>query len=186
LINFLINKKNNTNKRKAKMSNFTKKSKDPYVGCKSNTIWPTGMKPPIAQYQRKITEIVYTCSITKRKFKPSQMPMEWFNQPQIQQFVKQGWEMTKEYVIQEPFKQPKYGENEELIEVFRLKRPYQKRGNLGAGFKSVGESIPTMPVQEFAPENAKPVTMEDYKNMEDMDDKLPREPGEEDDWDEQF
>jgi hypothetical protein len=94
--------------------------------------------------------------------------------------------MTKEYVIQEPFKQPKYGENEELIEVFRLKRPYQKRGNLGAGFKSVGESIPTMPVQEFAPENAKPVTMEDYKNMEDMDDKLPREPGEEDDWDEQF
>ena len=74
----------------------------------------------------------------------------------------------------------------ELIETFRLVKPYQKRGNLGAGFKSVGESIPTMPVQEFAPENAKPVTMEDYKNMESMDDKLPREPGEEDDWDDQF
>ena len=43
-----------------------------------------------------------------------------------------------------------------------------------------------MPVQEFAPENAKPVTMEDYKNMESIDDKLPRETGEEDDWDEQF
>ena len=167
------------------MSNFQNKSKPPYVGCKSNRIYPTGQKPPIAQYRRKITEIVYTCSITKRKFKPSQMPLEWYNQPQIQQFVKQGWEMEKQYVIQEPFQMPKHGDNIELIEIFRLVKPYQKRGNLGAGFKSVGESIPTMPVQEFAPENAKPVTMEDYKNMESMDDKLPREPGEED-WDDQF
>ena len=51
------------------MSNFQNKSKPPYVGCKSNTIYPTGQKPPIPTFRRKITEIVYTCSITKRKFK---------------------------------------------------------------------------------------------------------------------
>ena len=123
------------------MSNFQNKSKLPYVGCKSNTIYPTGQKPPIPTFRRKITEIVYTCSITKRKFKPSQMPMDWFNQPQVQQFVKQGWEMEKQYTIQEPFQTPKYGENIELIETFRLVKPYQKRGNLGAGFKKVAESI---------------------------------------------
>ena len=71
-----------------------------WMVCKSNKIYPTGQKPPIAQYRTKITERVYTCSITKRKFKPSQMPMEWFNKPQIQNYVKQGCEMEKEYTIQ--------------------------------------------------------------------------------------
>ena len=46
-------------------------------------------------------------------------------------------------------------------------------------FKKVADSIPAMPVQEFAPENAKPVTMEDYKNLDNQ-----REPG--DDTDEEL
>ena len=55
LINFLTNKKKSIKKRRAEMSNFQNKSKPPYVGCKSNRIYPTGQKPPIAQYRRKIT-----------------------------------------------------------------------------------------------------------------------------------
>tara|TARA_R100001440_G_scaffold28066_2_gene45611 strand:- start:2129 stop:2620 length:492 start_codon:yes stop_codon:yes gene_type:complete len=160
-----------------------KKSKDPYIACKSNNIYATGMKAPIAQYQRKLTEIVYKCSVTSRKFKPSQMPMDWYNQPQIQNYVQQGWEMSKEYVIQQPFKTPKYGADEELIEVFRLKRPYQKRGNIGAGFKTVAESVPAVAPQSFAPDNAKPITQEDLEKIdremmnneqeEELDDKIP-------------
>ena len=160
-----------------------KKSKDPYIACKSNNIYATGMKAPIAQYQRKLTEIVYKCSVTSRKFKPSQMPMDWYNQPQIQNYVQQGWEMSKEYVIQQPFKTPKYGADEELIEVFRLKRPYQKRGNIGAGFKTVAESVPAVAPQTFAPDNAKPITQEDLEKIdrqmmnieqdEELDDKIP-------------
>ena len=46
------------------MSNFNTKRKT-FVGCKSNTIYPTGQKPPIPTFRRKITEIVYTCSIQK-------------------------------------------------------------------------------------------------------------------------
>ena len=78
------------------MSNFNTKRKT-FVGCKSNTIYPTGQKPPIPTFRRKITEIVYTCSITKRKFKPSQMPMDWFNQPQIQKFVKEKFRSAYYY-----------------------------------------------------------------------------------------
>lgn len=160
-----------------------KKSKDPYIAAKSNTIYATGMKAPIAGYQRKLTEIVYTCQLTKRKFKPSQMPMDWYNQPQIQNYVQQGWEVTKEFIIQEPFQTPKYGPNEELIEVFRLKRPYQKRGNIGAGFKTVAESVPVVPPQTFAPDNSKPITQQDLEKIdremmnneqdEELDDKIP-------------
>ena len=163
-----------------------KKSKDPYVACKSNKMYATGMDAPIAAYKRKLTEIVYKCSVTGKEFKPSQLPMDWYNQPQIQHYVQQGWEMSKEYVIQEPFKTPKYpkaGGDKELIEVFRLKRPYQKRGNIGAGFKTVAESVPVMPPQTFAPDNSKPITQEDLEKIdremmnneqdEELDDKIP-------------
>lgn len=160
-----------------------KKNKDPYVACKSNKIWNTGRKAPIAEYERNLTEIEYTCSITKRKFKPSQMPMEWYRQPQIQEYARQGWIVKKEYIIQEPFQQPKYGENLELIEVFRMKRPYQKRGNLGT-FKRVDESIPAV-AQSFAPDNSKPITKQD---LDDMDDKIPMNnpTGDDDEWNNQF
>tara|TARA_R100001440_G_scaffold17338_2_gene29297 strand:+ start:1446 stop:1928 length:483 start_codon:yes stop_codon:yes gene_type:complete len=160
------------------MSNYNKK-KDPYVACKSNKIWNTGRKAPIAEYERNLTEIEYTCSITKRKFKPSQMPMQWWKQPEIQQYASQGWICKKEYIIQEPFQQPKYGENLELIEVFRMKRPYQKRANMGT-FKRVDESIPAV-AQSFAPDNSKPITKQDLDNM---DDKIPM--GDDDEWNDQF
>ena len=162
------------------MSNYNKK-KDPYVACKSNKIWNTGRKAPIAEYERNLTEIEYTCSITKRKFKPSQMPMQWWKQPEIQQYANQGWVCKKEYIIQEPFQQPKYGENLELIEVFRMKRPYQKRGNLGT-FKTVEQSVPFVP-QQFAPDHAESVTKND---LDDMDDKIPLEEGDSDEWNNQF
>ena len=160
-----------------------KKSKDPYIACKSNKMYGTGMKAPIASFQRDVTEIEFECSVTGRKFKCSQMPMEWYKQEKIQHYVQQGWKLKKEYVIQQPYKTPKYGADEELIEVWRLKRPYQKRGNIGAGFKTVAESVPAVAPQTFAPDNAKPITQEDLEKIdrqmmnieqdEELDDKIP-------------
>ena len=60
-----------------------------------------------------------------------------------------------------------------------MKRPYQKRGNLGT-FKRVDESIPVV-AQSFAPDNSKPITKQDLDNM---DDKIPM--GDDDEWNDQF
>ena len=111
------------------------------------------------------------------------MPMEWYKQSEIQEYVNQGWEANKEYIIQEPFKQPKYGDNIELIEVFRLSPPYQKRGNMGT-FKTINQSVPAVS-QQFAPDNARSVNKQD---LDDMDDKIPMnsEPGDDDGWNDQF
>ena len=89
--------------------------------------------------------------------------------------------MYIESKTQEPFKQPKYGENLEQIICFRMKKPYQKRGNLGT-FKTVEQSVPFVP-QQFAPDHAESVTKND---LDDMDDKIPLEEGDSDEWNNQF
>ena len=40
--------------------------------------------------------------------------------------------------------------------------------------------------QPASPENAQPINYKDTQRMNDMDDKLPREMGDEDDWNDQF
>ena len=53
-----------------------------------------------------------------------------------------------------------------------MKAPYTRKPGMGT-FKKFADTIPAMPVQEFAPENAKPVTMEDHKAMSELDDEIP-------------
>ena len=63
------------------------------------------------------------------------------------------------------------------------KKTIPKRGNIGAGFKTVAESVPAVAPQTFAPDNAKPITQEDLEKIdremmnneqdEELDDKIP-------------
>ena len=91
----------------------------------------------------------------------------------MQKYAKLGYELHFETKIQEPWKPHKYGENLEEVICFVMRKPYTRKPGMET-FKKVADSIPAMPVQEFAPENAKPVTMEDYKNLDNQ-----REPGDE-------
>jgi hypothetical protein len=156
-----------------------KKEKLPFVAL-SGKLYSTGRKSPAFEFSIRATNFKLECSITKRKYRFSEV-LKWWQSPEIQKYVKEGWELYIESKTQEPFKQPKYGENLEQIICFRMKKPYQKRGNLGT-FKTVEQSVPFVP-QQFAPDHAESVTKND---LDDMDDKIPLEEGDSDEWNNQF
>ena len=156
-----------------------KKEKLPFVAL-SGKLFSTGRKSPAFEFSIRATNFKLECSITKRKYRFSEV-LKWWQSTEIQKYVKEGWELYIESKTQEPFKQPKYGENLEQIICFRMKKPYQKRGNLGT-FKTVEQSVPFVP-QQFAPDHAESVTKND---LDDMDDKIPLEEGDSDEWNNQF
>lgn len=156
-----------------------KKEKLPFVALLGK-LYSTGRKSPAFEFSIRATNFKLECSITKRKYRFSEV-LKWWQSPEIQKYVKEGWELYIESKTQEPFKQPKYGENLEQIICFRMKKPYQKRGNLGT-FKTVEQSVPFVP-QQFAPDHAESVTKND---LDDMDDKIPLEEGDSDEWNNQF
>ena len=156
-----------------------KKEKLPFVAL-SGKLYSTGRKSPAFEFSIRATNFKLECSITKRKYRFSEV-LKWWQSTEIQKYVKEGWELYIESKTQEPFKQPKYGENLEQIICFRMKKPYQKRGNLGT-FKTVEQSVPFVP-QQFAPDHAESVTKND---LDDMDDKIPLEEGDSDEWNNQF
>jgi hypothetical protein len=156
-----------------------KKEKLPFVAL-SGKLYSTGRKSPAFEFSIRATNFKLECSITKRKYRFSEV-LKWWQSPEIQKYVKEGWELYIESKTQEPFKQPKYGENLEQIICFRMKKPYHKRGNLGT-FKTVEQSVPFVP-QQFAPDHAESVTKND---LDDMDDKIPLEEGDSDEWNNQF
>ena len=156
-----------------------KKEKLPFVAL-SGKLYSTGRKSPAFEFSIRATNFKLECSLTKRKYRFSEV-LKWWQSPEIQKYVKEGWELYIESKTQEPFKQPKYGENLEQIICFRMKKPYQKRGNLGT-FKTVEQSVPFVP-QQFAPDHAESVTKNE---LDDMDDKIPLEEGDSDEWNNQF
>ena len=156
-----------------------KKDKTPFVGL-SDKLYSTGRKSPAFEFERKASTMKFICSITKKKYRFSEW-LKWWQSPEVQVYAKQGYELWIQTKTQEPFQQPKYGENLEQIVCFRMKKPYQKRGNLGT-FKTVEQSVPFVP-QQFAPDHAEPVTKND---LDDMDDKIPLEEGDSDEWNNQF
>ena len=158
------------------MSYPKNKQKKTFVGLSDN-LYSTGNKSPMYEFEKKASSFKFKCSITGRKYKFSEY-LKWWQSSEIQAYVKQGYELWIQTKTQEPYKPPHFGDNIEQILTFRMKAPYTRKPGMGT-FKRVADSIPAMPVQEFAPENAKPVTMEDYKNLDNQ-----REPG--DDTDEEL
>ena len=150
---------------------YDQKNKMPFCGLEGK-LYPTGVKAPKYEYKRKLSDLVLKCSLTQKKYKFSQW-LDWWKTPAVQNYVKMGYDLNLETKIQEPFKQRQYGDNLEQVVCFIMRKPFTRKPGMGT-FKKVADSIPAMPVQEFAPENAKPVTMEDYKNLDNQ-----REPGDE-------
>ena len=161
---------------------YNKKPKLPFVAL-SGKLFSTGRQSPQFEFSIRATNLKLECSITKRKYKFSEV-LKWWQSPEIQKYALDGWELYVESKTQEPFKQPKYGENIEQIICFRMKKPFDRRPSV-AGFKQVGTAMGVTPQQSFAPDHAQTATQQD---MKELDDKIPmpREAGDEDEWNNQF
>ena len=161
---------------------YNKKPKLPFVAL-SDKLYSTGRKSPAFEFERRASTMKFICSITKKKYRFSEY-LKWWQSPEVQIYAKQGYELWIQTKTQEPFQQPKYGENLEQILCFRMKKPFDRRPSV-AGFKQVGTAMGVTPQQSFAPDHAQTATQQD---MKELDDKIPmpREAGDEDEWNNQF
>ena len=90
-----------------------KKEKLPFVAL-SYKLFSTGRKSPQFEFSVRATNVKLECSITKKKYRFSEV-LKWWQTPEIQKYANDGWELYIETKQQEPFRQPKYGENLEEI-----------------------------------------------------------------------
>ena len=152
---------------------YKEKNNMPFCGLEGR-LYPTGVKAPKFEFKRRLSDLKLTCTLTKKKYRFSEY-LKWWQSEQVQRYVKLGYECRLETKTQEPYQQAKYGEYIEQVICFVMRKPYTPRPNIG-GFKSVGESIPVAAQgQNFAPDNAKPITQEDLSKI---DRPIEREPGE--------
>lgn len=126
------------------------KTKDPFVAL-SGKLYSTGRKSPAYEFSIRAVQFKFECSITKKKYSFSEY-LKWWQSPEIQKYVHEGWEAYLEAKTQEPFKQPKYGDNVELVFSFRLKKRYNPRSQNIDGMKPIGETI-KQPIQQMKPQH---------------------------------
>ena len=158
------------------------KPKTPFVGL-SDKLYSTGNKSPMYEFERKANSFKFMCSITKKKYRFSEY-LKWWQSPEIQNYVRQGYELWIQTKTQEPYQPPQFGENIEQVLTFRMKAPYKPRNKTGT-FKTLAESAPTVQsYNNFAPDNAKPINHNDLEKIDPPVNNYQREPG--DELDEEF
>ncbi len=126
---------------------------------------PTGKVSPKMEYKAN-SESLFTCSLTKKKWKLSQIN-EWYQTEGVQNFVKKGYTgkwFAKTQMIETP--KPYDKGNIQMVLSFIMTKPYKPSANVD-GMKTIGQSMPPQATQ-FAPDNAQPIN-----NMSDMDDEIP-------------
>ena len=111
------------------------KEKDPFVAI-SGKLYSTGRKSPAMEFSIQVNKFQWYCSVTKRKYRFSEY-LTWYKSPEIQKYVKAGWVAYVEAKTQEPYQQPKYGDNIEMVFFFRLKKPFTPKTQGIDGFKKV-------------------------------------------------
>ena len=85
----------------------------PFCGL-SMRLFPTGNQSPKYEYSGEASKVKFTCSLTKKKYKLSQVD-EWYHTEGVQNFVKQGY--TGKW-----FAKTQQIENPKQIPSFRKKR----------------------------------------------------------------
>ena len=131
---------------------------------------PTGNLSPKYEYKAN-SESLFTCSLTKKKWKLSQIN-EWYQTEGVQNFVKKGYTgkwFAKTQQIETP--KPYDKGNMQMVLSFIMTKPYKPSDNVD-GMKTVGQSIPqytpqTMTqAQPSAPDHAQPIGMSDLNDDE--------------------
>ena len=150
------------------------KEKGVFVGL-TLKLYPTGKIPP--KYSFKGSRVnMWKCSITKKNFRGTE---SWESSKAIIPYLRNGYSGNY-YGKTEPLENPKgYEKGDEIfIITYILTKGGEYKKNID-GFKPIGQSMPQYTPQQMteaqpsAPENAKPITMEDHKSMTELDDDLP-------------
>ena len=150
------------------------KEKGVFVGL-TLKLYPTGKIPP--KYSFKGSRVnMWKCSITKKNFRGTE---SWESSKHILPYIRNGYSGNY-YGKTEPLENPKgYEKGDEIfIITYILTKGGEYKKNID-GFKPIGQSMPQYTPQQMteaqqsAPENAKPITMEDHKSMTELDDDLP-------------
>ena len=98
--------------------------------------------------------------------------MEWYNTPEVQVYVKAGYNLKWGSKIQQA-KETKYGADTEQVVTLYMVKPFNGNQNVD-GLKPVGQTMPQYTPQPMtqaqpsAPDNAMPV-----EKISDMDDEIP-------------
>ena len=124
---------------------------------------PTGKKSPKYEYKAN-AESLFTCSLTKKKYKLSQFN-EWYMTEGGQNFAKRG-HTPKWYAKTQMIETPKpYDKGDTQMKLsYIMIPPYKPSVNID-GMKTVGQSMPPQATQ-FAPDNAQPIGMSDLTDDE--------------------
>jgi|TARA_X000001382_G_scaffold81150_1_gene57171 hypothetical protein len=133
---------------------------------------PTGNQSPKYEYKAN-AESLWTCSLTKKKYKLSQLD-EWYNTEGVKKFVEKGYR-GKYFAKTQQIETPKpYDKGDfQMVLSYIMIKPYKPSANVD-GMKTVGQSIPQYiqqpmtQAQPSAPDYAVPV-----EKMNDMDDEIP-------------
>ncbi len=133
-------------------------------------LYETGKKAPSYEYSASSNKSKFQCSLTKKLYGLSQV-MDWYNTPEVQAYVRAGYQLKVGSKIQQA-KETKYGADSEQIVTWFMVKP-RVQPNID-GMKPIGQSmpqykeVPMTEAQPSAPDHAKPV-----ENMSDMDDEIP-------------
>ena len=134
-------------------------------------LYETQKKAPSYEYSASSTKAKFMCSLTKKLYGISQV-MEWYNTPEVQVYVKAGYNLKWGSKIQQA-KETKYGADTEQVVTLYMVKPFNGNQNVD-GLKPLGQTMPQYTPQPMtqaqpsAPDNAMPV-----EKMSDMDDEIP-------------
>ena len=124
---------------------YQQQQKTPFCAL-TMKMYATGKKAPKFEFKAS-ADSVFTCSLTKKKYKLSQVS-EWFMTEGVQNFVKQGYTgkwFAKTQQIENP-KQYDKGDFQMVLSFIMIK-PYKPQPNVD-GMKPIAQAIPQVQQQQ--------------------------------------
>jgi len=132
-------------------------------------LYETGKKAPSFEYSASASKSKLMCSLTKKLYSISQI-LDWYNTPEVQAYVKEGYELKCASKIQQA-KESKYGADTEQSICFYMAKPYKP--SQVDGLKPIVNSVPKyteQPMTQATPASPNNATV---AKLDDLDDEIP-------------
>ncbi len=132
-------------------------------------LYETQKKAPSYEYSASSTKAKFMCSLTQKLYSISEV-MDWYNTPEVQTYVKAGYNLKWGSKVQQA-KETKYGADTEQVVCLYMVKPYQGGQNVD-GMKPIGQTVPQYTAQPMtqaqpsAPDNAQPIGISDLNDDE--------------------
>ena len=124
---------------------YQQQQKTPFCAL-TMKMYATGKKAPKFEFKAS-ADSVFTCSLTKKKYKLSQVN-EWYLSPEVQKFHNEGYR-AKWYGKTETNENPnKYSQGDtDFVLSFIMIKPFKTQPNVD-GMKPIAQSIPQVQQQQ--------------------------------------